>query len=247
MEETRQVSTRKKLFRWLKVVVIVYCCIGIAIYYLQDAFLLHPIKVPQNEQYSSEIPFKEVNIAYDKDININIVQFSSATSTPKGVILYFHGNKNNIKRYERFVPNLTKHGYEVWMIDYPGFGKSTGNFSEALVYEWSLLMYKLARKKYTPDSIIIYGKSLGSGIGTQLASVRDCKMLILETPYYSMTSLAGTYLWMYPTHWIIRYKIPTGEYLKKVTAPVIFFHGTDDGVIPYSNAVRLKTVMKKGD
>src|SRR3989337_515606 len=114
MEESRH-DTKKKLVRWLKIVIIIYCAIGIAVYYLQDAFLLHPVKIHENEKYSFKMPSREVNIPYDENTNINLVQFASATSQPRGVILYFHGNKNNIKRYSPFVPNLTKHGYEVWM------------------------------------------------------------------------------------------------------------------------------------
>ncbi len=105
----------------------------------------------------------------------------------------------------------------------------------------------MARVRFSQDSIIIYGRSLGSGIATELASIRDCKRLILETPYYSFPSLAKTYLWMYPVDRMIKYKFPTNEYLLKVSAPVTIFHGTDDGVIPYKNAVRLKKMLKAGD
>lgn len=240
-------STRRKLFRWIKILVIIYCLIGIAVYYLQDTILLRPVKLEKDYKYSFEFPFTEINIPYDRNTNINIVQFAAKDSITRGVVLYFHGNKTNISRYTRFVPNFTKWGYEVWMIDYPGYGKSTGEFSEKMVYEWSLTMYKLARKRFSPDSIIIYGKSLGSGVAAQLASVRDCKRLILETPYYSITSLARHYFWMYPVKQIIRYKIPTYEYLLKVTAPITIFHGTKDELIPYSNAIRLKEALKKGD
>ena len=115
------------------------------------------------------------------------------------------------------------------------------------MYDWALQLYKLARSRFAADSIIIYGKSLGSGIATQLASVRDCKRVILETPYYSMTSLAKHYFFMYPVDWLIHYKIPSGQYLKKIDAPVTIFHGTNDGIIPYSNSVRLKEFLKPGD
>ena len=129
------------------------------------------------------------------------------------------------------------------------FGKSTGNFNEAIVYEEALQVYKMVRAAgYVPDSIIIYGKSLGTGVAAQLASVRDCKRLILESPYYSISNLAEHYCWMYPVDWMLRYKMPTNEYLKKVTAPVTIFHGTDDNTIPFGNAEKLqKEVFKKGD
>ncbi len=223
-----------------------YCVVGIAIYYAQDYVLLKPKRVEREFKYSIRSPYKELNIPYDKNTNINILQFPQKT-TLKGVVLYFHGNKNNIERYAGFVPNFTRNGYEVWMLEYPGFGKSSGSFTEDRVYEWSLIMYNLARKRFNTDSIIIYGKSLGTGVASQLASVRDCKSLVLETPYYSIPSLAGTYFWMYPLEQMMRFKLPTYEYLRKVSAPVTVFHGTDDHVIPYSNAVQLKDVLKPHD
>ncbi len=115
------------------------------------------------------------------------------------------------------------------------------------MYEQALQVYKRARQFYEAKDIIIYGKSMGTGVAVQLASVRDCKRLILETPYNSMRSLVGIYLWMYPLKSILKYQFPSNEYMKKVTAPVTIFHGTDDRVIPYSNAVKLKEVLKPGD
>lgn len=238
---------KKHLYRWLKIVLLVYCLVGIIIFYAQDLLILQPSVQSKDYVYQFSQPHKEVNIAYDASTNINIVQFAPAQAAPKGVVLYFHGNKGNVQRYARFVPRFTHNGYEVWMIDFPGYGKSTGAFSEDRVYDWSLVMYNLARKRFSTDSIIIYGKSLGTGMASQLASIRDSKSLILETPYYSFTSLAGTWAWMYPLSKMLHYKFPSNEYLKKVTAPITIFHGTKDELIPYDNAVRLKEVMKKND
>lgn len=177
---------------------------------------------------------------------MNIIQF--LTDKPvKGVILYFHGNKRNIARYAPVAPNFTSNGYEIWMIDYPGFGKSTGRFNEKNLYDWALTFYKLARARFAPDSIIIYGRSLGSGIASQLASVRDCRMLILETPYYSLPSIIDSYLPIYPSNTLIQYEFPTWKYLQKVTAPVIIFHGSNDWTIPLRNSKKLTPYLKPGD
>jgi fermentation-respiration switch protein FrsA (DUF1100 family) len=115
------------------------------------------------------------------------------------------------------------------------------------LYDEALQVYKLARARYQPEQIIIYGKSLGSGIAAQLAAVRDCKKLVLETPYYSFTSLTRIACWMYPVNLLLHYKFVTHEYLTKVTAPITIFHGSSDGVVPYFNAKRLKNVLKTGD
>lgn len=238
---------KKKIIRWIKVVVIVYGVIGIALYSLQNRLLFRPEVVAKDKPYNFSQPHKELNIPYTDSSNINLVQFFPTGNTVKGVVLYFHGNRKNIGWYAWYSGTFTQNGYEVWMLDYPGYGKSTGEWSEKMLYNWALTTYKLARTRFSPDSIIIYGKSLGTGVAAQLASVRDCRYLLLETPYYRFPSVIGQYAPMYPFEQMIRFKLPVHEYLKKVTAPVVIFHGTDDGVIRYSNAKRLQPLLKPGD
>jgi pimeloyl-ACP methyl ester carboxylesterase len=238
---------RKKAFRILKLAVLIYCVVGITLYFAQDYIILRPVKLPRDYKFRFDFPFRELNIAYTPNININIIQFTPPDSTPKGVILYFHGNRSNVARYRRFVPYFTRSGYEVWMIDYPGYGKSTGVFSEKLVYEWALLMYKLARNRFSANQIIVYGKSLGTGVAAQLASVRNCRYLVLETPYYSMPAVIGFYAPIFPTDRLITHKFPTYSYLPNVTDPIVIMHGTNDWVVRYNNSLRLKQFLKKSD
>jgi alpha-beta hydrolase superfamily lysophospholipase len=239
---------KKKIFyRWLKVIILIYCTIGIVIYYAQDKILFHPQPVSAQTTYSFPYPFKEVNLPYTQKSNINLIQFAANQPQPKGVVLYFHGNKDNITHYAKAAPDFTSRGYEVWMIDYPGYGKSTGAFTEQQLYDWALVFYKLAQTHYSKDSIIIYGKSMGTGIAAQLATVRDCKALVLESPYYSFPSLIGSWLPVYPVNKMIRFKIPTWQYLQEITNPVIIFHGTSDYTIPYRNAKQLKPYLKAHD
>ncbi|OQP61396.1 hypothetical protein A3860_06710 [Niastella vici] len=238
---------KKILFRWIKVIVLVYCLIGIAIYYGQNKLLFHPETVAADSTYSFPIPFKEVNLPYSKNSTINIIQFAANQPQPKGVVLYFHGNKQNITHYAQAAPEFTRRGYDVWMIDYPGFGKSTGDFTEQRLYDWALTFYKLAQARYSKDSIIIYGKSMGTGIAAQLATIRDCKALVLEAPYYSFPSIIGSWLPVYPVNNMIHFKLPTWQYVKEVTNPVIIFHGTSDHTIPYRNSEQLKPYLKPAD
>ncbi|WP_205509053.1 alpha/beta hydrolase [Longitalea arenae] len=238
---------KKILFRWLKLIILIYCLIGIAIYYGQDKILFHPQPVTAKSPYSFPFPYKEVNIPWSKESNINIIQFPATQAQAKGVVLYFHGNKQNISRYAKAAPAFTSRGYEVWMIDYPGFGKSTGEFTEQRLYDWALVFYKLAQARYSKDSIIIYGKSMGTGIAAQLATIRDCKALILEAPYYSFPSIIGSWLPVYPLNKMIRFQLPTWQYVKEVTNPIVIFHGTSDNTIPYRNSKKLRPYLKPTD
>ena len=237
----------RKIYRWLKIIVLLYSLIGITLFYLQERFLFHPEKFSNAYVYHFKIPFEEVNIPFNSTDTINMVKFFPADSVRRGVVLYYHGNKENIERYAKFADNFTKHGYEVWMEDYPGFGKSTGERTEKKLFEQAYQIRKIAASKYGADSIIIYGKSFGTGIAAYVASESNNKRLILETPYYSIPSLFSCYAPIYPTSKMSNYKIPTNEFLTDVKCPISIFHGTSDGVVPYRNASRLKSVLKQGD
>ena len=237
----------KKWLQWLNIAIVVYLLCGIALYLLQDRFLFHPVALKRNSPYHFSAPNREINVAADESSNMNVVQFLTNDSLPKGVVLYFHGNRKNIGWYADYASNFTKNGFEVWMVDYPGFGKSTGRLTEQKLYDDAMQLYIMARSKFPADSIILYGKSLGTGIASWLAARRSCKQLILETPYYSMTSLVQYYLPIYPVNTLLKYKLPVYKYLSLVNAPVTIFHGTKDKVIPYSNAHRLTAAMHSKD
>jgi len=241
---------KSKFLKWIKIVVVIYILVGMAIYFFQEKFLFHPQALPADYAFHFNTPFKEINVKYDSLTSFSIVRFTSSNnSLKKGAVIYCHGNMENITHYAMLMKNFTKHGYEVWMMDYPTFGKSTGVLNEKMLYIETLEVYKMARSAgYAPDRIIIYGKSLGTGIAAQLASVRDCKRLILESPYYSIENLVAHFCWMYPVDLMLHFKIPAYRYLEKVSAPISIFHGTDDNTIPFSNEIKLeKEVFKPGD
>lgn len=238
---------KRKWLRVLNYILVAYIVIGVALYFLQDKFVLHPTTLAQDYKFNFKTKFEEGNLPFNESTVANYIKFLPKADSSKGVILYFHGNKENITRYAPFAEEMTKSGYEVWMVDYPGFGKSTGLFTEAKVQEIAVEMYKLAATKFSKDSIIIYGKSLGTGFASYLASSRPAKMLLLETPYFSIPSMFGCYAPIYPTGRMSNFKIPQNEYIEYVKYPITIFHGTDDGVIPYRNAKRLQPLLKNGD
>ncbi len=238
-------SRFKKLWKWFKIIALVYVMIGAALYFLQDLFIFHPRKLPADYKYQFDFPFRQIDLPVTGKKTLSIVQFTVPDSVRKGIVLYFHGNRQNINRYAKYAANFTRNGYEVWMMDYPGYGKSTGKRSEKILYADALILYKMAISKVSVEHIIIYGKSLGTGIAAQLASVRDCKRLILETPYYSMDALAKHYFFIYPVLPMTKYTLPTYQHFEFIKAPVTIFHGTKDAVIPYKQASWL-TEKKNG-
>ena len=226
----------KKIWKWFQIIALVYIMIGVALYFLQDKFIFHPKKLPADYQYQFDVPFRQIDLAVTDEKNLSIVQFTVPDSVRKGIVLYFHGNRQNINRYAKYANSFTRNNYEVWMMDYPGYGKSTGKRTEQVLYDDAALLFKMALSKVSVEQIIIYGKSLGTGIAAQLASKKDCKRLILETPYYSMDALAKHYFFMYPVIPMTKYSLPTFQHFAYVNAPITIFHGTMDRVIPYKQA-----------
>ncbi|HSF45334.1 MAG TPA: alpha/beta fold hydrolase, partial [Chitinophagaceae bacterium] len=214
---------RHKVIKWFKFILLIYALLGILVYYLQDYIFFQALPVARSHQYNFNIPYREVNLSYTESENLNIIQFETVKPV-RGVVLYFHGNRKNISWYARFAPMFTHQGYEVWMPDYPGYGKSTGEITEEKLYSYSLQLYKLAAKKFQADSIIVFGKSMGSGLATYLASNVACKRVILETPYYSLSSVAQHFFPIYPMEMMTKVKIPSWEYLQQVTEPVSILH-----------------------
>jgi uncharacterized protein len=238
---------KKKIFRWVKILLLLYASIGIALYYLQEKFLFHPAKLASDYTFKFDSKFEEIRMPFNETDTMSLVKFFPIDSVRRGVIIYYHGNMNNVEHYAAYTKPFTKLGYEVWIEDYPGFGKSTGEITEKKLYDQAMQVKKMADVKYGADSIIIYGKSLGTGIAAYVASNAKATMLILETPYYSVPALFSCYAPIYPSSAMANYKIPTNDYLLDVKYPVVIFHGTNDGVIPYRSASRLKAFLKPTD
>jgi pimeloyl-ACP methyl ester carboxylesterase len=228
---------KRGALRALFVLIVIYFLAGLLLYFTQDLFLFHPRKLSRDHQFRFSQPFIEENILIDGR-NLNIIKFQPR-SKPKGVVLFFHGNMENIEHYNQYVPIFTGKDYSLWMVDYPGFGKSTGKRTEERMYRDAIFIYEQAIKQFDPSQISIYGKSIGTGVASYLASVKIADQLILESPYYSIEALASHYLPVYPVSLLTNYSFPIHAYLQRSKMRTTIFHGTDDEVVPYAQSVKL--------
>jgi alpha-beta hydrolase superfamily lysophospholipase len=238
----------KSFFKIIKIFFIIYVTIGVILYFTQEYFLFHGKKLPTNYAFSfKQQKFEELNVTRKDGSNLNLVKFKPSDSTMNGIVIYYHGNRVNITRYAAYIQLFLINGYEVWMMDYPGFGKTTGKRTESRMKEDAKYVYDLATKQITADSIILYGKSMGTGLASYIAANNKCKRLLLETPYYSLPTVYDDFTFIYPTKWMLRFQFPSYENMPKILAPITIFHGTKDALISYKNASRLKPLLKPID
>lgn len=225
----------------LLVVLGLYVAANFVIYFWQEKFLFKPEKLPSDFEFKyGDIEFLEYNLEPVPGVNINGIHFCQ--EKPKGVVLYLKGNSRSIKGWGRFAVDFTRLGYDVIMIDYRGFGKSTGKRTEEGIKRDLQYIYDELKKQVKEKYIILYGRSLGSGFAAKLASTNNPRMLILESPYYSVRHVAKRYTPFLPLSLILRFPIRTYKWLKHVQCPIKILHGTNDKLIPYKTAVKLSKI-----
>ncbi|MGS2727704.1 alpha/beta hydrolase [Psychroserpens sp. BH13MA-6] len=214
--------------------------IGTSLYFLQEKILFLPTVLAQDYQYEFKYPFEELFLEPDKDVQINAIHFK--TQNPKGVIFYLHGNAGDLSRWGTITEFFVAKDYDVFVMDYRSYGKSTGPLNEQAFYDDAQFCYNYLLQHYSEADVTIYGRSLGTGIATYLASKNQPKQLILETPYYSILDVAKHRFPIFPVSVLLKYKFPSHQYIKNVTCPIAIFHGTADSVVPYSSAEKLHIV-----
>lgn len=228
----------------LLLVVGAYILLSILLFFLQDYFLFKPEKLSKDFQfYYANQETDEYNIETRDGATINGLHFKA--KNPKGIVFYLKGNSKSIKGWGKFAVDFTRHGYDVIMVDYRGFGKSTGRRTQKAIKRDMQLVYNHIKQEVAEKYIILYGRSLGSGFATKLASMNNPRMLILDAPYYSLSRVAKKFIPFMPLSLLIKFPMPTYKWLKYVQCPIHIIHGTDDRLIPYKTSVRLSRIQPK--
>ena len=232
------------IFVLVLVLIIIYVLISVLVYFLQDRFLFRPEKLPEEFQFAYEnLTFDEYKLEVKDGVVLSGLHFKS--TKPKGVVFYLKGNSRSIKGWGKFAIDFVRHKYDVIMVDYRGFGKSKGKRNQEEIKKDLQYIYDAIKERVAESHIILYGRSMGSGFATKLASTNNPRMLILDAPYYSMEQVAKRYLPFMPLSWLLRFPIPTYKWIKYVKCPIHIIHGTNDRLIPYKSSIKLSKINSK--
>lgn len=231
---------------WLEIIgiiALIYLGLCVLAYFIQELFLFHPEKLAIDFQYKFKYPFKEVYLDTDDGASLNGLHFKMPNS--KGVVFYFKGNTRSIKGWGKFSRDFLSKGYDFFVFDYRGFGKSTGKRSENNFHRDCQVAYSYLLRNYDEKDIIIYGRSIGSGFAVSTAARNNPKKIILDSPYYSMYHLVKRYIPLLPVMSLLKYRIRTDYYIQDVKCPIYIIHGVKDRLIPYRHALKLSHLNKR--
>ncbi len=218
----------------------VYISLCLVFYFFQHFFFFRPEILSSGFKYQYPFPFEELNFDTKDGGRINAIYFKVPNS--RGVIYYLKGNSRSIKGWGKFAKDFVSNGYDFFMMDYRGFGKSRGKRTQAILFDDAQYLYKWLSKRYPENKIVIFGRSLGSGIAARIASWNKPRLLILDSPYFSFYHNIKRYLFFMPLKWLIRYDLRTDQYLETSASRIHIIHGTKDYLIPIRQSEDLKAL-----
>src|SRR6185295_5609742 len=154
-----------------------YIGLCLIFYFFQHFFFFRPEILSSGFKYQYAFPFEEFNFNTGDGGKINAIYFKVPNS--RGVIYYLKGNSRSIKGWGKFAKDFVSNGYDFFMMDYRGFGKSRGKRTQAILFEDAQFLYTWLKDHYPEEKIVVFGRSLGSGIAARVASWNKPRLLIL--------------------------------------------------------------------
>jgi uncharacterized protein len=209
---------------------------------MQSRLIFFPERLPADYAFGLEPPDREVFVTTDDGERIHALWFRA--EQPAGVVLYFHGNAGSLRTWQDVRHDLVSLGYDLFIIDYRGYGKSSGRISEPGLYADAKASYDFLRAQgYAPDDIVVYGRSIGTGVASELAHRVEHRALVLESPFFNLVELArGFYPWLLPAL-TLRYRFYTDRKIAQVNSPILFIHGERDELIGPEHSRRLHALV----
>lgn len=223
----------------LKVFFFVVFAIFSLIYFFQSKLIFHPTQLSADFVFKFSSPFEEKIISFEGEILHGLI---FRAKNPKTRILYFHGNGGALDSWGEVGAELSeKLNSDIFLIDYPGYGKSSGQLpaSEKELFRSAEAAFnEFIRSTQDTLPIIIYGRSLGTGVASYISAQHSVQGLILESPYISIKSMAAHMLPFVPST-LVRYNLDNAQNIQNLKIPILIFHGNLDGTIPFAQGKQL--------
>lgn len=220
------------LLLWLAVIALLW--------WQQERLLFAPERLPADARLANE---PDVHERFVDVPGARLSVLELRLPDPKGVVFFLHGNGGSLRGWFVNTAFYRQAGYDLVMMDYRGYGKSTGRIdSEAQLHADVDAVWRSVADRYAGRRVVVYGRSLGSGLAARLATQLQPDLTVLVSPYRSMTALAQTHYRWVPGA-VLRYPLPTETWVKGLHRPLMLVHGSADTLIEPAHAQALHQVQ----
>jgi len=220
---------------------IAYVVVVASLYARQETLIFPAIPLPADHRYAFDVPHEEFRIPVD-GATLDAVLFRQPD--PRGLVFFLHGNRGNLGTWTSGLDLYRRTGYDLFIVDYRGYGRSSGRIeSEAQLHADVRAAFDAVAPRYTGKPVVIYGRSLGTGLAVRLARDVTPRLLVLVSPYTSLVE-AGLRRYPFVPAFLMKYPIRTDAMIGEVKSPVLLLHGTDDRLIPPADSVALRRLVR---
>jgi fermentation-respiration switch protein FrsA (DUF1100 family) len=222
------------------------CYFGfVTLLYFAQRSILYPIpEKVRTSPAAAGFPEAEEHVLSTSD-GEKIVAWLVPAREGKPVIIFFHGNGDILAWRVPWFREMIAGGTGLIAVSFRGYAGSSGSPTESGLLLDAEAAYAFAIQHYSPERIVVWGFSLGTGPAVALAANRRIGKLILEAPYTSIADVAAAAFPIVPARWFIRDTFHSDRWIVNVTAPVLIMHGERDHTIPVRFGERLYELARQ--
>ena len=216
----------------------VYVGLSLSLYFFQERLIFFPSKDVLATPLTVGLAFEDVYLdAGGSRIHAWYVPAENARLS----ILFCHGNAGNISHRLETLRLFNTFGVNVLIFDYAGYGLSKGKPSEEQTYNdaQAAWRYLVDEKDIDPQSIVVFGRSLGGAVATWIAANETPGALIAESTFLSVPEMGAKLYPVLPVRLLARVHYDSGERIGRIQVPQLFIHSRDDEIIPFAQGVAL--------
>jgi len=227
----------------IMIVIIIVILVLIIAFFLLRAFesmnLYFPVK--QLEGTPRDLGLEYEDVYFEASDGVKLNGWFVPSKKRSATMLYYHGNAGNISHRLPIIKMFNEMGIDVFIFDYRGYGKSKGFPSEEGIYRdgFAAYDYLLSRPDVDKGKLVLYGKSIGAAVATEVLKRREAKALITEGAFTSAPDMAGELYPILPLKYVIVSKYDSLSNIKTLDLPVLVIHAKDDEIIPFSHGKRI--------
>lgn len=210
----------------------------------QERMLFYPAPLAAEHRFDFGADVQEVQIPVAGGAKLSALHLRQ--DTPKGLVFYLHGNAGNLQSWFVTADFYRRAGYDLFMLDYRGYGKSSGKIeSEAQLRADVRAAWDAIAPRYEGKRRVIVGRSLGTALAAELSVQVKPDQLVLISPYLRMVDLMRQHFPLLPT-WLLRYPLDTAASLQHWQGPLLLLHGERDELIPATHSELLQKLAPQG-
>ena len=222
-------------------VVLAYAGLLGYLYFGQERLIFPATSLPADYPYRFDQPFEEITVQVPGG-TLDALLFRQAH--PRGLVFYLHGNGGDLTTWTTGLDFYRRINYDLFIVDYRGYGKSTGRIeSEAQLHADVRAAWDAIAPRYRDVPIVLFGRSLGTALATQLATQVEPALLVLVTPFVSLAAAAER-RYPYAPEFLLKYPLRTDAVIGAVRSPVLLVAGSQDALTPVSDSVELKSLAR---